>query len=110
MGLLSAASRSFWWLARPSQDDQLYRAMDFLLANGERVQQSVFHSVANLLNLEVDVIFFDTTSTYFESDWKRPWRESAICVSAIPERSSASGAPPPAAPLRPPRPPREVVP
>jgi transposase len=49
-------------------DDELYRAMDFLLACGERVQESVFFSVANLLNLEVDVIFFDTTSTYFESD------------------------------------------
>ena len=49
-------------------DDQLYRAMDFLLANGERVQESVFHSVANLLNLQVDVIFFDTTSTYFQAD------------------------------------------
>ena len=49
-------------------DDQLYRAMDFLLASGERVQESVFASVANLLNLEVDVIFFDTTSTYFEAD------------------------------------------
>ena len=49
-------------------DDQLYRAMDFLLACGERVQESVFFSVAHLLNLEVDVIFFDTTSTYFEVD------------------------------------------
>ena len=49
-------------------DDQLYRAMDFLLACSERVQESVFFSVAHLLNLEVDVIFFDTTSTYFESD------------------------------------------
>ena len=26
----------------------------------------MFHSVANLLNLEVDVLFFDTTSTFFE--------------------------------------------
>src|SRR3989441_4048995 len=42
--------------------------MDFLLACAERVQESVFFSVANLLNLEVDVIFFDTTSTYFEVD------------------------------------------
>jgi transposase len=42
--------------------------MDFLLACSERVQESVFFSVANLLNLEVDVIFFDTTSTYFEVD------------------------------------------
>ena len=50
-------------------DDALYRAMDFLLACAERVQESVFCSVAHLLNLEVDVIFFDTTSTYFEVDW-----------------------------------------
>jgi transposase len=49
-------------------DDDLYRAMDFLLACQERVQESVFFSLANLLNLEVDVIFFDTTSTYFEVD------------------------------------------
>jgi hypothetical protein len=49
-------------------DDQLYRAMDFLLSCSERVQESVFFSVAHLLNLEVDVIFFDTTSTYFETD------------------------------------------
>jgi hypothetical protein len=47
-------------------DDGLYAAMDFLLACSERVQEAVFFSVANLLNLEVDVIFFDTTSTYFE--------------------------------------------
>ena len=49
-------------------DDQLYRAMDFLLGCEERVQESVFFSVAHLLNLEVDVIFFDTTSTYFETE------------------------------------------
>jgi transposase len=49
-------------------DDELYRAMDFLLACAERVQESVFFAVAHLLNLDVDVIFFDTTSTYFEVD------------------------------------------
>jgi len=47
-------------------DDGLYAAMDFLLECSERVQEAVFFSVATLLNLEVDVIFFDTTSTYFE--------------------------------------------
>ena len=31
-----------------------------------QVQEAVFFSVANLLNLEVDVLLFDTTSTYFE--------------------------------------------
>jgi hypothetical protein len=32
------------------------------------VQHAVFFAVANLLNLEVDLLFFDTTSTYFERD------------------------------------------
>jgi hypothetical protein len=32
------------------------------------VQQAVFFAVADLLNLEVDLLFFDTTSTYFERD------------------------------------------
>ena len=33
-----------------------------------KVQEAVFFAVANLLNLEVDLLFFDTTSTYFERD------------------------------------------
>jgi len=45
---------------------QLYRAMDFLLEAHDEVQQEVFYSVRNLFNLEVDLIFVDTTSTYFE--------------------------------------------
>ncbi len=47
-------------------DDHAYRAMDFLLGADEAIQREVFFSVANLLNLEVDLLFFDTTSTYFE--------------------------------------------
>jgi len=50
------------------QAHTLYRAMDFLLEHAEEVQRTVFFSVANLFNLEVDLIFFDTTSTYFELD------------------------------------------
>nr|WP_287007067.1 IS1634 family transposase [Candidatus Aquicultor secundus] len=49
-------------------DDHAYRAMDFLLDADEAIQKEVFFSVANLLNLEVDLLFFDTTSTYFEAD------------------------------------------
>lgn len=29
---------------------------------------AVFFAVADLLNLEVDLLFFDTTSTYFQRD------------------------------------------
>jgi hypothetical protein len=46
-------------------DDALYRAMDFLLEIAPALEKAVFHQVANLLNLEVDLLFFDTTSTYF---------------------------------------------
>jgi hypothetical protein len=51
-------------------DDQAYRAMDLLVtADAQaRVQEAVFFAAANLLNLEVDLLFFDTTSTYFERD------------------------------------------
>ena len=31
-----------------------------------KVQEAVFFACADLLNLEVDLLFFDTTSTYFE--------------------------------------------
>ena len=47
---------------------QLYRSMDFLLEHDTTVQENVFFSVASLYNLEVDLIYFDTTSTYFEID------------------------------------------
>jgi hypothetical protein len=53
---------------------QLYRAMDFLLASEGAVQHEVFWSVAHLLNLEVDLIFFDTTSTYFETEEEDDFR------------------------------------
>ena len=49
-------------------DDALYRAMDFLLEIAPALEKAVFHEVANLLNLEVDLLFFDTTSTYFHLD------------------------------------------
>jgi hypothetical protein len=51
-------------------EDQAYRAMDLLAeADAEgAVQQAVFFAVADLLNLEVDLLLFDTTSTWFEVD------------------------------------------
>jgi hypothetical protein len=55
-------------------EDHAYRAMDVLVAGDAqaKVQEAVFFAVANLLNLEVDLLFFDTTSTYFERDDEEP--------------------------------------
>jgi len=45
---------------------QLYRAMDALLEVREEVEKQVYHAVADLMNLTVDLLYFDTTSSYFE--------------------------------------------
>jgi transposase len=50
-----------------TSDDACYRAMDWLLEISATLEEEVFGQVANLLNLEVDLLFFDTTSTYFET-------------------------------------------
>jgi hypothetical protein len=42
--------------------------MDWLLAIEPELAKEVYFSTAHLLNLEVDLLFFDTTSTYFEVD------------------------------------------
>jgi len=49
-------------------DDAAYAAMDFLLDALEEIASEVFGSVAHLLNLDLDLIFVDTTSTYWELD------------------------------------------
>lgn len=50
-------------------DERLYRAMDFLLTTNDELQKTVFFSTANLLNLEVDLLLYDTTSSYFEMEF-----------------------------------------
>jgi hypothetical protein len=49
-------------------DDACYRAMDWLLEIRDDLEKKVFDSLVTLLNLEVDVLFFDTTSTYFVTE------------------------------------------
>jgi len=47
-------------------DDACYRAMDWLIEIAPELEKEVFWQVATLLDSEVDLLFFDTTSTYFE--------------------------------------------
>lgn len=54
------------------QVQHFYRAMDLLLEHEEDIQRQVFWATASLLNLTVDLIFFDTTNTYFEIDEPGP--------------------------------------
>ncbi|HET7518497.1 MAG TPA: IS1634 family transposase [Actinomycetes bacterium] len=74
MSKLSAAEWASQDAAIPGlvgmDDDQAYRAMDLLVAadTQARVQEAVFFAAAHLLNLEVDLLFFDTTSTFFQRE------------------------------------------
>ncbi len=56
----------------PIEVQHLYRGMDLLLEHQDSVQKEVFWSTATLLNLTVDLVFFDTTNTYFEIDEPGP--------------------------------------
>ncbi len=49
-------------------EDAAYAAMDFLLEALDGIAAEVFSSVAHLLNLDLDIVFIDTTSTYFETE------------------------------------------
>jgi hypothetical protein len=46
----------------------LYRAMDFLEANQEPIEKALYFRMADLLNLDVEIVFYDTTSLHFEVD------------------------------------------
>ena len=46
----------------------LYRAMDVVEEELPRIEEELFHHLANLLNLDVELVFYDTTSLHFETD------------------------------------------
>jgi len=46
----------------------LYRAMDFLEAHKDAIERAIYFRMADLLNLDVEIVFYDTTSLHFEVD------------------------------------------
>jgi transposase len=50
--------------------EQLYAAMDVLVSHAAEVEQMVFFRTANLFNLEVDLVFYDTTVAEFCIDFE----------------------------------------
>lgn len=51
----------------------LLERMDWLLKAEPVLAMEVYASAADLLNLEVDLLFFDTTSTYFQTEPPTTW-------------------------------------
>lgn len=50
--------------------DHMYEAMDILYANSAKVEEEVFFKTASLLNLVVDLVFYDTTTASFCIDYE----------------------------------------
>jgi hypothetical protein len=50
--------------------DHMYEAMDMLHLHAERVEERIFFQTANLFNLDVDVVFYDTTTASFSVDFE----------------------------------------
>lgn len=53
---------------REIKKDHLYEAMDMFQQFHAEIEKAIFHQTANLLNLEVDLIFYDTTTASFAID------------------------------------------
>ena len=77
------------WLEKvylPSCDslklEHMYEAMDLLYEHGEEVEKQIFNQTANLFNLQVDLIFYDTTTASFcidEEDSADAFRQFGYC-------------------------------
>jgi transposase len=69
----------FWdrWLSKvylPSCEslklEQMYEAMDLLYDHRQPIEKNIFFHTADLFNLKVDLIFYDTTSASFSIDYE----------------------------------------
>jgi hypothetical protein len=58
------------WLpaARDLSLDQLYRALDVLAEHGDAIEEAVFWHGVDLFKLDVDLVFYDATTAWFECD------------------------------------------
>jgi len=60
-----------WWppfAQAPLELPDLYKTLDALIQVKEPLEEALFQRLRDLFNLEVDVVFYDLTSTYFEGE------------------------------------------
>jgi transposase len=56
----------------------IYRSLDHLCANQEIIQRMIFEKGRNLFNQSLDVVFYDVTTFYFESEKEDGFREKGF--------------------------------
>jgi transposase len=55
------------YVTMPKIDLHLYRSLDILCENKERLEEMLFYKNVNLFNMQVDVVLYDVTTFSFES-------------------------------------------
>jgi hypothetical protein len=59
----------------------MYEAMDLFHQHAKQVEREIFFQVANLLNLTVDIIFYDTTTASFAIDYQSAFNFAPLSAS-----------------------------
>ena len=66
LGCYEHRLEEIYWRGPAIELQHLYRAMDFLHEHKEKIEESLYWRLADLLSLDVDLVFYDTTSVHFE--------------------------------------------
>lgn len=64
----------------------LYRSMDFLAEHKEAIERFLFDRSRTLFDTEVDLVFFDTTTVYFEGEGPEDFAEYGYSKDHRPDR------------------------
>ena len=51
----------------PNDLNHLYRSLDVLAENKEKIEEHIYLKNRNLFNMKIDIVFYDVTTFYFES-------------------------------------------
>lgn len=57
---------------------QIYRTLDYLYENQEPIKRLIYSKGRNLFNQKLDVVFYDVTTFYFDSDKEDGFREKGF--------------------------------
>lgn len=57
---------------------QIYRTLDYLYENQEPIKRIIYSKGRNLFNQKLDVVFYDVTTFYFDSDKEDGFREKGF--------------------------------
>lgn len=65
--LKSYEKQTRYWNIKENELHHLYRALDILEENKDKIEDYLFNMNKNLFNMKVDMVFYDVTTLYFES-------------------------------------------